>query len=108
MSRVLVLLALALLAAALPSLGQRRGATPYTPAPAEREELDTKKKALAERLKALAGKEGVADAAVFLHTAEIADELGLYANHAAMTSVLHGLETGLQRCDALAKGDQPW
>ena len=95
MSRVLVCLALTLLAAALPSLAQRRAATTYTPVPAEREDLDAKKKALAERLKELTGKEGVADAAVFLHTAEIADELRLYANQGAVRNVLHGLEIGL-------------
>src|SRR4051812_45129710 len=92
MTRLLVFTLLTALAAALPAEAQQPRT--YMPTPEERQQLDERMKALSERLKALPGKD-VADAAVFLHTAEIADRLSLYTNKAGVTNVLRGLELGL-------------
>jgi predicted esterase len=106
MMRLYSLLALCL-AAALPAVAQRVEPAPYAPTPEERRQLDEKEQALADRLKAVRSKE-IADAVVFLHTAVMADRLNLYANKGHVAAVLRGLETGIQRCDALAKGERPW
>jgi pimeloyl-ACP methyl ester carboxylesterase len=105
MTRLLVFIFITALLAAVPALAQQPRT--YAPTPEERQQLDERMKALAERLKSLPGKD-LADAAVFLHTAEMADRLTLYTNKAGVTNVLHGLEIGLQRCDALGKGERPW
>ena len=71
MSRLSVFAARALLAAQ-PALAQRGDPAPYPPTPEERRELDEKRQALIERLKALEGKDA-ADVVVFLNTAVMAD-----------------------------------
>jgi predicted esterase len=90
----------------LPAAAQEQPA-PYAPTPEERQQLDQKKKALADRLKAIPDKD-TADAAVFLHTAEIADSLKLYGNKGHVAAVLGGLDEGLERCRSLEKGEKPW
>jgi predicted esterase len=92
-----------LLALMLPAAAQQ----PYTRTAEERQQLDQGKKALAKRLEKLPAGDR-ADAAVFLQAAEMADRLALYANKGQVAAVLRGLETGLQRSDALAKGERPW
>lgn len=95
--------------AALPALAQaqRPAPGPYALSPDERKSLDEKKKALADRLKTIRARDA-SDAAVFLHTAEIADSLKLYTSKAQVANVLRTLDLGLQRCDLLVKGERPW
>ena len=96
--------------AALPAMAQQPFGTPsriYTLTAEERQQLDEKKRLLAERLQRLPAK-SAPDAAVFLHTADIADRLRLYESKANVATVLRGLDLGLRRCDALAGGERPW
>src|SRR5947207_853357 len=106
--RILILLAALSVAGMLPALAQRKPAA-YLPTAEERAQLDAKKQALAERLKSLPEKTAHrADAAVFLHVAEMADRLQLYTGKGQVDTVLRGLDTGLKRCDSLVKGEAPW
>ena len=103
--------------AALPALAQQKPAPPpYAPTPEDRQQLDQKRQALAERLKTLQSP-WKADAAVFLHIAELADREdvsekgpkdGLYDNKGLFQAVLRGLDLGLERCDLLVRGQHPW
>jgi len=104
----LLLLGLAMLAAVPAAFAQQPFSKPppsYTLTPEERSQLDLRRQQLADRLKGLRPEEN-ADAAVFLHVARMADQLGLYANKNHVAAVLRGLETGLQRADLL--GVRPW
>ena len=77
---LLSVLALALvLAAGVATMAQEQPPPPkaYLPTPSERADLDSKKAALTRRLSELRSsgiaEERLADAAVYLHTAELAD-----------------------------------
>ncbi|MBM3460134.1 MAG: hypothetical protein FJX77_16565, partial [Armatimonadetes bacterium] len=86
----------------------------YSPTAAEREQLAARRQALEERVRRLTAaapealRPRVADAAVFLHIAEMAEKLSLYTNAAQVGAVLRGLETGLERCRLLEQGEAPW
>lgn len=103
----LCLLSVLSLAAVLPALAQQRPSGPYTPTVEERAQLDQKKAALAERVKTL-GAEAAPDAAVFLHTAELADRLALYTNRGQVATVLRGLDLGLQRAELAPAARNAW
>jgi predicted esterase len=107
--RVAVLILVAV-CCTLPAIAQQQPPPPlpYVLAPEERRALDAAERALRERLAVLPKGTDSADAAVFLHVAEMADRLRLYTNAGQVTTVLRGLETGLRRCDSLAKGARPW
>ncbi len=82
----------------------------YTPTAEERAQLDEKERELSARLKTLAGgqRQHLPDAAVYLHIAEMADRLQLYATRSHVGTVLRGLDEGLARCDQLGRGEAPW
>jgi predicted esterase len=112
-----LLLPLLLVLGSFPAEAQRAQPGPYTPTAEERGELDRRRKLLLERLQILsktapgtpwAPTEETADAAVFLHIADMADRLKLYTNAAQVQTVLRGLETGMERCSLLEKGQRPW
>jgi dienelactone hydrolase len=101
--------------AALPALSQQRPA-PYSPSTEELTQLHLKEAELAARLKGLSSPRK-ADAAVFLHLAEISERTdvneqgpgrSLLDSRSAFQAVLRGLDTGLRRCELLAKGEHPW
>lgn len=111
MNRCTLVLGLLALAGTLPALAQQQAPPPppYTPTADERQQLDQKIQALTERLKSI--KDSTphkADAAVFLHIAEIADRLPVYSNKNQIPTVLRGLDVGLRRCEQLARGETPW
>ncbi len=115
---ILVSLLLALLALTLPALGQQRQQappTPYTPTTTEREKLDSLRRLLAERIeqgrraRLSPGLHGLLpDAEVFLQVAAMADRLRLYTSAAQVAQITRGLETGIERCALLEKGEAPW
>lgn len=105
MNRPAWLLSLLWAALVLPALAQQRTPAPYVPTAQERQQWEERKSALAERLKAVPG---APDAAVFLHTAELADRLSLCTSKGHVTSVLRGLDLGLQRAEQLSRGQRPW
>ena len=109
MSRSIRSAAVLLPLVALPGLAQQpfSKTVTYTPTAEERQQLDQKEKQLADRLHSLTLADK-ADAAVFLHMAEVTDRLGDYANKGQVATILRGLDIGLQRCDLLAKGETPW
>lgn len=88
----------------LPALAQR-GNPPFTLSAEDAAQLRQKRAALEERLK---GVRDASDAAVFLHVAEMADRLKLITSRGQLGSVLRGLDTGLQRAEALRRGEHPW
>jgi len=102
--------------AALPVLAQQPSPAGYAPTAEERQAFDQKRGALAERLKALKPQDRP-DAAVFLHIADLSQRsdvhekgpgVGQIDNKGQFQAVLRGLDTGLQRCELLAKGERPW
>jgi hypothetical protein len=105
LKRPAFLLAALSLLAVLPALAQQPKAPPFMLSAEDRAQLDQKSKALADRLSAV---QGSADAGVFLHVAQMADRLDLYANRNQVNSVLRGLDTGLQRAEQLSQGKHPW
>jgi hypothetical protein len=102
--------------AALPALAQQQPAPPYVPSAEDRAQLEQKMSALADRLKSL-NVPDKADAEVFLRIAELAARddvhekgpgVSLLDNKGAFQAVLRGLDTGMQRCELLARGERPW
>lgn len=102
--------------AALPVLAQPPLATGYVPTTDERQAFDQKRSALIERLKTLRPQDRP-DAAVFLHLADLSQRMDVHEkgpgvgqidNKGQFQAVLRGLDTGLRRCELLAKGERPW
>ncbi|MGV3722433.1 MAG: alpha/beta hydrolase-fold protein, partial [Actinomycetota bacterium] len=102
--------------AALPVLAQQPPAAGYAPTAEERQAFDQKRSALVERLKTLKPQDRP-DAAVFLHIADLSQRMDVHEkgpgvgqidNKGQFQAVLRGLDTGLQRCELLAKGERPW
>src|SRR4051794_39609667 len=104
----------ALVLAALPAMSQQRPVG-NSPSAEDLALLHTREAELAARLEKLSSPRK-ADAAVFLHLAEISERTdvneqgpgrSLLDNRGQLQAVLQGLETGLQRCELLAKGEHP-
>lgn len=88
----------------LPALAQQQPPS-FSLSAEDRGQLEQKRAALAERLN---GLQNGADAAVFLHVADLADRLKLITSKGQANSVLRGLDTGLQRAEQLKSGQHPW
>lgn len=115
MKRASALLSLLATALVVPALAQTWPAPPesHVLSAEELAQLKEKKDQLLARVKSLAEQRNVhtADAAVFLHTAEIAEKLSLYTkkDHASqLAAVLRGLDLGLERADLLFRNNRPW
>jgi hypothetical protein len=101
------LLALSSLLLALPVLAQQPQPAPFRLTPAQRQTLAAGQARLAAVVPA-SRADDLADAAVFLHTARMADRLNLYTAAAQVAAVTRGLETGRERAEAIARGERPW
>ncbi len=115
MNRAVLLLPLLASTAVLPATAQTWPAPPpsQTLTAEQLAQIQQRRETLLARVRLLAEQRNVhtADAAVFLHTATIAEKLGLYTkkDHAAqVAAVVRGLELGIERADLLVRNERPW
>lgn len=107
--RVYFLLPLLLLSALTGATAQQAFEKPpvYLPAPSELERVRNGMLRLEAAASGL-DSDGAADCLVFLHTARLAEDLGLYRSTRDLQPVLDGLELGLARANLIRQGERPW